>query len=268
MRDKLTAAHLATRDAPLLSRRHVVEACHRQIERHGYPRLVMTLLMVLTAGAGWLASSVLLASGMETMWVRYPVALAIAYGAFLFLLWLWLRRGHLDVPDVHVDGGGRSGEAGRLSSSNLEGHGGQFGGGGASGSFDDGPAGGTDVPGATAGDLAAGDVLGAVDEVAVPLVAIVAAVALALGVAFASIYVVYTAPSLLAEITVDAALSYTLVRRLKHGQRRLWLGTAIARTWGPALCTAAFVAAVGAALSVWAPGTTSLGAALRHLLGG
>ena len=100
-----------------------------------------------------------------------------------------------------------------------------------------------------------------------PRVALAAAVALALGLALASVYVVYTAPWLLAELTVDAALSYTLTRRLKHGQRRPWLGTAVARTWWPALCTAAFAAAVGAGLAIWAPGTTSLAAALRHLLG-
>jgi len=266
MRAKLNAGHVITPDAPLLSRRHIVEACHRQLERDSYPRLHMTALIVLTAGVGWLASTVLFAFGMESMWLRYPVSLGIAYSAFLFFLWLWLRRHDLDVPDVSIDGIGHAGQS--CSRCTFQGGGGQFGGGGASGSFSDTSGSVADCASGGTGDWGAGDVLGAADELAIPLIVLAAVVALALGVAFASIYLIYTAPSLLAELTVDAALSYALVRRLKHGQRRMWLGTAIARTWGPALCTAAFVAAVGAVLAIWAPGTTSLAAALRHLLGG
>ena len=275
MRAKLNAGHVITPDALLLSRRHIVKACRRQLKRDSHPRLHMTAMIVLTAGVAWIASSVLLALGMEAMWLRYPVALGIAYSAFLFFLWVWLRRNDLDVPDVVVDGIGHAGQPCGRGSGTFVGGGGQTGGGGASGSFGDtfgsvadcASGGGTGDWGA--GDaLGAGDVLGAADELAIPLIVLVAVVALALGVAFVSIYVIYTAPSLLAELTVDAALSYALVRRLKHGQRRMWLGTAIARTWWPALCTAALVAAVGALLAIWAPETTSFVAALRHLHGG
>ena len=38
----------------------------------------MSVLIVLKAGVGWLASSILLAAGMDAMWLRYPVALVIA----------------------------------------------------------------------------------------------------------------------------------------------------------------------------------------------
>jgi len=92
MRAKLNAGHVIIPDAPLLSRRHIVKACRRQLKRDSHPRLHMTALIVLTAGVGWSASSVLLALGMEAMWLRYPVALGIAYSAFLFFLWVWLRR--------------------------------------------------------------------------------------------------------------------------------------------------------------------------------
>ena len=268
MRAKLNAGHVITPDALLLSRRHIVKACRRQLKRDSHPRLHMTAMIVLTAGVAWIASSVLLALGMEAMWLRYPVSLGIAYGAFLFFLWLWLRRNDLDVPDVSIDGIGHAGEPCGCSGT-FEGGGGQSGGGGASGSFSDTSGSVADgASGGGAGDWGAVDVLGAADDLAIPLFVLAAVVALALGVAFVSIYVIYTAPSLLAELTVDAALSYALVRRLKHGQRRMWLGTAIARTWWPALGTAALVAAVGALLAIWAPETTSFVAALRHLHGG
>lgn len=269
MRAKLIAGHVVAPNAPLLSRRDVVEACHRQLERNSYPRLHMTILVMVTAGVGWLSSTVLLASGMESMWLRYPVAVAIGYGAFLFFLWLWLRRKDLDVPDVSVDFAGHADQPCGRCPGTFEGGGGEFGGGGASGSFGDtSNAVGGRASGEGSSDWGAGDVLGAADELAIPLIVLVALVALVLGVAFASVYMVYTAPSLLAELTVDAAISYTLVRRLKRGQRRWWLGTAIARTWLPALCTAAFLAVVGTVVAIWAPETTSLAAAVRHLLGG
>ena len=51
----------------------------------------MTLLVVLTGGAGLLASFVLLHLGVDSMAVRYPLAVTIAYAVFLLLLWLWLR---------------------------------------------------------------------------------------------------------------------------------------------------------------------------------
>lgn len=269
MRAKLNGGHAGISDISLLSRQQVVAACHRQLERDSFPRLHMAALMLLTTGVGWLASSVLLARGWEEMWVRYPVALGIAYCAFLLFLWLWLHRRDLDAPDVLGDAVPSGHSCGGGSSSGFHGGGGQSGGGGASGSWDSPSVGGTDGGvGSALADSGVGEAIGAADELAVPLVVLVAAVALVLGLAFASVYVVYTAPALLAEITVDAALSYTLVRRLKHGQQRAWLGTAIARTWWAAAATALFVGAIGAILAIWAPDTTSLAAAIRYLLAG
>jgi hypothetical protein len=57
----------------------------------------------------------------------------------------------------------------------------------------------------------------------------------------------------------------TLVRRPQHGQRRMCSALLSPRTWGRHCARAAFVAAVGAVLAIWAPGTTSLAAALRHI---
>lgn len=148
------------------------------------------------------------------------------------------------------------------------GGGGDFGGGGASASFDA-PAGdGLPQPLADVGDdlgdavgKAAGSVAEA-DELMVPLLALL----LALGLALASVYLIYIAPTLLAEVTVDGALSVALFRHLRGQDPRHWLTTAVRRSALP-FClpaTALLMALCGAGLAAYAPGAHTLAQALHH----
>lgn len=78
------------------SREELVEKAKDRLQRHGLPRLQMSLVVALTGGAGFLASYSLLQLGVDSMAVRYPIAAATAYAVFLLLLWIWLviqRRG-------------------------------------------------------------------------------------------------------------------------------------------------------------------------------
>jgi hypothetical protein len=96
----------------------------------------------------------------------------------------------------------------------------------------------------------------------VPVVALVIAGVLALGLLLASVYVVWLAPSLLAELLLDGALSYTLYRHLRRdalGQPRHWVQTALRRTVWPFVGVAVFLTAVGAALQLYAPEAHTLG---------
>jgi hypothetical protein len=222
----------------------------------------MALLVALTGGFGLLASFTMLQFGVDSMALRYPLALAFAYLFFLFLIWLWLRTNaedYLDVPDLGQlmpRPGSSDGLTGFQS-----GGGGDFGGGGASGAFD-GPA----VPmeeTASSPLRSVGESVGAAadaDELAIPLVAI----ALAVGVAVASLYVVYIAPVLFAEVLVDGALSYVLFRHLRGQDPRHWLSSAFRRTVVPFTATAVFLVAVGAAMAAYAPGAKSVGQVMEH----
>ncbi|WP_200222488.1 hypothetical protein [Rubrivivax gelatinosus] len=98
------------------------------------------------------------------------------------------------------------------------------------------------------------------DEAAIPLTAI----ALAVGIAVASLYVVYIAPVLFAEVLVDGALSYALFRHLRGHDRQHWLASAFARTIWPFTATAVFLVAVGAAMAAYAPGAKSVGQVVKH----
>jgi hypothetical protein len=248
--------------SPYATRTHVIQRVEARLRSESFPRLQMMLLVALTGGFGLLASFSLLRLGLESMAVRYPLALALAYLFFLLLIWLWLRTNaedYVDVPDPSglIPRGGTSAGPGDFAS----GGGGDFGGGGASASFDAPLAelgGAVDSPAKSVGEAvgAAGDA----DELAIPLVVI----ALAVGLALASLYVVYIAPALFAEVLVDGALSYALFRRLRAEDRPSWLASAVRNTIVPFAATAVFVAAGGAGMSFYAPGAKSVGQVIER----
>jgi hypothetical protein len=214
----------------------------------------MALLVALTGAAGLLASFLLLQAGLQTMWLRYPLALGAAYLVFLALLWLWLRTSALD----YIDAPGGLGDPGFAPDgvalpTPVSGGGSDFAGGGASASFD--------AP--DTGTSSLGDSLGSVadaDDFATPLVVVL----LAVGLALSSLYVVYAAPVLFAELLLDGALAATLYRRLRGLESRHWIETAVRRTAGPFLLTALFLALCGAAMQWYAPHAHSLGDVLQH----
>ncbi len=86
-------------------REREVERVRRELLRRGWPRVQMSLILLLTGVSGFLVSAALLGAGVALMWVRYPVAILLAYAVFLLLLRFWLfyqLRG----------GGGRDGQEG------------------------------------------------------------------------------------------------------------------------------------------------------------
>lgn len=245
-----------------LTRSLAIIRVQRQLEQDAYPRLQMGLIVALTGAAGWLMSALLLALGMDQMALRYPAALGGAYLVFLGLLWLWLRTQAQDydlLPDVVDMALPRGGHCSAGDAPLPSGGGGDFAGGGASGHFDAPAALPADEPGVLSSVGEAVGSVGDADEWAIPLLAI----ALAIGLAFASLYVVYLAPVLFAELLFDGVLSYTLYRRLRHADSSHWLSTAFRRTVLPFALTAVFVALVGAGLAAYAPGAHTLGQALH-----
>lgn len=249
-------------------RRTAIEQARRHLLRTSAPRLQMTLVVVLTAGVGFLASVLLLRAGVWRMAVRYPLAILIAYGAFILLLRAWLgwqrHRGrlleHLDLPNLSVDfptGISRSGGP------DFEfGGGGGFGGGGAGGGWE---AAAVDprplavsasppTPSAPAAEGGGFDLDLDLDDglVIVPIAAAVAA-------ALASLYVIYAAPALFAELLVDGLVVSALYRRMRHVERRHWLRCVVRKTWLPALLTALAFAVAGHVMQKTVPGARSIG---------
>jgi len=242
------------------TRSQAVLRAQRWLEERTYPRLQMTLIAAQTGAFDLLTSFLLLRQGIESMTLRYPLALACAYAMFLFLIWLWLRTNAEDyfvLPELP----GPSSSAGscRAGVPMQSGGGSDFGGGGASASFD---GAGDFASEASSSALDIADPISAVadaDDLAIPVLAVV----LAIGLALASLYVIYIAPALLAEVMVDGALSCALYRYVRGDDPAHWLATAIRRTVLPFLATCVFLIAVGAVLSVYAPGAHSIGEVVR-----
>jgi len=242
-----------------LSRFHEIQKIRDNLERDGLPRLQMTLLVLITGISGFIASYVFLRVGLTEMWLRYLVSFGIAYLVFLFLLWLWLRTradDYVDLPDLSntiPSGNGRHGVS-------YSGKGGDFGGGGASSSFDA-PAEDISIAG-DAGDVV-GEAVGAAahaEEFAIPLIVLIFMMTLLLS----TLLMIYSAPVLFAELMLDGVLSASLYHRLRGLETRHWLETVVRRTAWPFLVTALMVSALGLGMALYAPGAHTLGEVMLH----
>ncbi|WP_136420247.1 hypothetical protein [Herbaspirillum sp. ST 5-3] len=204
-----------------------------ELELKGLPRLKMLLIITLTGGAGFLASFSMLRCCVTSMATRYPLSIAIAYVVFLFFLWLWLRTSaedYTDFPDL----------SGIPTCRNV-------------------PADCSEVHSMASADGGSiSDTIGAAasaDEVAIPLLVLLVVGALLLS----SLWIVYTAPTLFAELLVDGALSASLYRRLRGLDTQHWLATAISRTIWPFVIAAVIAGFGGKALQFYVPTAHSLG---------
>lgn len=78
---------------------------------------------------------------------------------------------------------------------------------------------------------------------------------------------VAAAPALMAELFLDAFIVTALYRRLRAAQEEHWPGTALRKTWVPALVTTGALANGGWGLEQMAPGAPSIGKAIHQLRG-
>ena len=238
-----------------LTRDGAVRSMRARLLRDSFPRIQMFILVSLTGLAGFGASVAMLAAGIDTMALRYLLAMGVAYIVFLLLLWLWLRTSASDYIDlVPTDSGG--GQGADAPAADFAGGGGTFDGGGASANFDV----CTDDSGIGAVVEKPLEVIGQAEEAAIPLVVVL----LALGLALSSLFVIWSAPILFAEILVDGLLAAGLYRRLRVLDPQHWMVAALKRTIIPFVLTTLLVAGAGWGMQAYAPEARSLGGVLLH----
>ena len=238
-----------------------IEMIRRRLLQKGMPRFQMSLILLFTGLSGFLVSFSLLHLHVLRMSLRYPIAILIAYSVFLLLLrvWLWVHGRPLKVeldesaldlisPDI---GSGESVHPGG---------GGDFGGGGSGGSWGESVASSSEV----SSNSPSLDLLGFDLDLGEGCLIVVALIAL-IGGLVASLYVVYIAPALLAEILIDGVLLVGLYRRVKDNEQRYWLQAAVRRTLLPALLCAMFFAVAGYALQKAVPEAHSIGDVWKHI---
>lgn len=238
----------------------------------------MLVLVAVTAACGLLSSALLLHAGVTRMAVRYPLAVGLAYLAFLGLVAIWLRRFQLRARDSRgSEDGGVVFDIVELpvdamwsdAPTSDSGGGPGFGGGGSSRSWSEATANTvtthSPAPSSTADlETSVGGGWGVdLDEGALWLIPVAVIGLLALGVL---IYVVYIAPALFAELLLDAGLAAGLYRLLTRVERRSWLTTAIRNTVVPAALVAALLAVSGLIMQAVYPDTVSVGGVVHHVL--
>ena len=242
------------------ARERRLEIIRRRLLRKSTPRIQVSLILSLTALAGFLTSFTLLHSGVPWMWLRYPIAISIAYCVFLLLLALWLRlqrRGlNIGLPVLDFIS---SGPVGPVENLQFGGNG-DFSGGGAGGSWGESVTSSGASSGGSASDALDLDI--DLEGAWLILLAIVALV----GGLIVAFYIIYIAPALLAEVLVDGALVTGLHRRVKAIDQRDWLRAAVRRTLIPALLVVLSFTIAGYALQRAIPGAHTMGQVWKHVM--
>ena len=91
------------------------------------------------------------------------------------------------------------------------------------------------------------------------LVVVLVVAAAILSAVIASIYLIVSAPALLAEMLLDGVLSAALLRRLRKVDRRHWLESAIIRTRFPVFWVALCFVVMGLVFQWYLPDAVSIG---------
>lgn len=191
------------------ARAEFVQRAETLLRRADQPRFQMSLIMVATGGVGFAVSSGLLHAGVDQMAIRYPVAVALAYTAFLGFLKLWMYYQGVrlangvdlaDVPDISI-----SSKSGGSIPEIFKGGGGRFGGGGAT-AFFNGPAAPPEPVLVTSASAESNSSQGFLDIDLDDLGLVLIALAMAACAVLAGLYIIYIAPGLFAEILVDRAV--------------------------------------------------------------
>lgn len=238
-----------------LDRKWTREKIKRYLVQRFYTRFHMSLILSSSGLAAMLTSWALLQQGVHAMWMRYPVAIAVAYLTFLAGVWLWLmyvglgrRSGvaealvdNADIPNVILERGG----GGADFPAALSRGGGRFGGGGASGSWtEDGAAqgfaagarssAGTATSSTGKGASGVGGALGDLTDLdGDAIVLLMLALLLIASIFLLSGYVIWFAPDILGEAAFGAVLAGGLARSAKRQDGEGWVAGVVKKTWWP-----------------------------------
>ena len=250
----------------------------------------MTLILTATGLSGLLTTRILLALGVESIVIRYPLAVLFSYMIFFLLIKLWLRYISAPPPlrpnekknivadalsniDIPIDGGIMIPSPG--TGGGFSGGGGQFSGAGASGGFDDMGAVITEGPGSAmsetggsvVGDVAEGAASALGDEGGLAAIVVMAVIGAVVAVVIgAGVYMVYEAPLILSEAAFEVVLAATLVRSSRAMNEPDWIGSVFRTTWKP-FGVSIMVALIGAlVIHSFYPNVTRISELVRQVL--
>jgi hypothetical protein len=202
----------------------------------------MSIILITTIIVGLISTKSLLAFNVDDVRIRYPLVVLVSYLAFIIFIRIWLYyikyrdkilENTLDLLDIPFNS--TSNDSTVTIEQCMESGGGEFGGAGASGSFD--------LPGRDIVEGGASSIVDTADfieEGALILVPLMIVLTVVFG---AGIFLIYEAPIILSEVALEFILAGTLIKRAKEIDSPNWVGSAIRMTWLPFAIT--MVLAIG-----------------------
>ncbi|MBO9651859.1 MAG: hypothetical protein J7605_25410 [Variovorax sp.] len=220
---------------------------HRTYNLRAHGLSIGTLTLLVT----WLVSHLLMLFGVDSLAVRYVVALGAGYGVYLLVLRWWaerlVRRNAQFNPDV-PDPGVFEWNSPRSSGASAIHH----------------------PSGTGASDIASGalEAAGSVDEGVVVVVPVVAIFLVCAAIVFGAgaLALLYFGWDALLAVAIELAFSYVSARAAIRVAREGWFAVAVRLTWKPLLGALFCAVVLGAVIDRFMPQVNSLPAAVHQLL--
>jgi hypothetical protein len=247
----------------------------RQFIKSTFTRFHMSLILMGTILAGVVFSKLLLLAGLQHMLIRFIVVLILAYLSFFLFMRLWLnyltrpfrKKKHegslLDVADTISSIPDFS-----LSNSTqvVQGHGGEFGGAGASGTWEgvtesanisvsDGTIGTAESIGKLTGETAGDAISSLADEGGILLIPLILLLVVILG---GGIYLIYEAPVIISEAAFELILATTVIKKARKIDNPDWIGSVLRATWPALFLTLCITIIIGWGLMTYCPQATKI----------
>lgn len=234
----------------------------KYIARRFFIRFHMSIILTGTILVGLLSTRILSAANVDSVLLRYPTVVIISYFAFFVFIRLWLLyikyrdkiiENAADLIDVPFDV--QSSKPGFSTQHSMECGSGEFGGAGASGSFEI-PNGAVLQEGSSSIAETAGEASASLlEEGAVILVPLMLILALVFG---AGIFLIYEAPIILTEAAFEFVLAGALLKKAKEIDTPNWIGSVFKNTWIPFVFTLSLSVISALLLSHMFPEATNL----------
>ena len=246
----------------------------KQFAKRVFTRFHMILIILGTILSGVIFSKILLVAGLDHIIARFILVLIFAYICFFILMKLWLHyltepyrrtkiaENLLDAADAITSIPDFSPTS---SVPNISGHGGEFGGGGASGAWTE--AGGIADTVSTVSDTAteaAGEaVSGLADEGGIILIPLIICLIILFG---GGIYLIYEAPAIFSEAAFELILATTLIKKARSIDNPNWIGSVFRTTWPAFALTLVITVIAGWILMTYCPQATKISDAFLYCI--
>ena len=151
------------------------------------------------------------------------------------------------------------------SAPNMSGHGGEFGGGGASGAWTEagGEAETASAVGETATEAVGGAVSGLADEGGIILIPLILFLIVLFG---GGIYLIFEAPVIISEAAFELILATTLIKKARSIDSPNWIGSVFRATWPAFALTLVITVIAGWALMTYCPQANEITAVFRYCI--